>query len=575
MFVYYGIKIFRLLILLFSLYGWYYYLAVCKKIKDEFVPSIIIFIIGSIMFFSGILNILELSSVIICATGCGFALLSCIKRINPIRLISPAICFLILASIILIFYLYGRKFTGIDSFHHWATVVYSILDNGRFPNFKDALIIFQSYPVGSASFIYYICNIISIRSEWMLMYIQAVAIVSCLLPLFAFAKNTLYRLISAGVIVFFIMGANTSLADLSVDTLLPAVAASGILFCIYYGRNLSVYHWVLIFNAIFLVSIKNSGWFFAVILIVIAVTKLKSNWKKLVGIVLSPVMTFLLWQRHVALVFDNGLMTKHSLTISNFENSLQGKTVSDVCEISLLYIKKVISFDNSFVFYIVLGIIVYVATKNISKTFAVFKKTVISVAFIYILYHISLLATYVFSMPLSEALKLASYERYHMSILIYILLITLPSVMQIECHSLQKKVIFTFTLIILSFLILKPYSEEYSRFPINWKNSERYKCEKVAKEGDLPKHSSYIILHETVQIYPLSFYQYFYLQSNQIKAYYLNATGSYPGLDAIGDTWKNYEYLIVYDDSKEIWDFVHNSLGIDSNDNVILLEEWK
>lgn len=45
----------------------------------------------------------------------------------------------------------GRMFVWYDNFSHWALVVKNMLLTDRFPTFLDTRIIFQEYPMGSAS----------------------------------------------------------------------------------------------------------------------------------------------------------------------------------------------------------------------------------------------------------------------------------------------------------------------------------------------------------------------------------------------------------------------------------------
>ena len=43
----------------------------------------------------------------------------------------------------------------------------------------------------------------------------------------------------------------------------------------------------------------------------------------------------------------------------------------------------------------------------------------------------------------------------------------------------------------------------------------------------------------------------------------------------IGEQWKNYDYLIVIDDTEKNREYINNVLNIDSDENFIVLDEWK
>lgn len=57
-----------------------------------------------------------------------------------------------------------------------------------FPNFQDPVIYFQSYPLGSAEFIWYVCRCVGC-SEGITMFVQKALILSCVLPFFMLAMQ--------------------------------------------------------------------------------------------------------------------------------------------------------------------------------------------------------------------------------------------------------------------------------------------------------------------------------------------------------------------------------------------------
>ena len=179
------VKIIRLLILVISFYG--YIQTVQKKVKLEFSIGIIFSAIGSTMFLAGILNIMKEAAILICLFGIVLAIQSVYKREKIQSIICTGTIFFLVTCVFFAFLLYGNKFLDYDNFSHWALVEKTLLSKNRFPNFMDSNIMFQSYPPGSASYIYYISKITGIHSEWMQMYAQTTLMSGSLINLFAFS----------------------------------------------------------------------------------------------------------------------------------------------------------------------------------------------------------------------------------------------------------------------------------------------------------------------------------------------------------------------------------------------------
>ena len=146
--------------------------------------------------------------------------------------------FFLVICVFFAFLLYGNKFLDYDNFSHWALVEKTLLSKNRFPNFMDSNIMFQSYPPGSASYIYYVCKITGIHSEWMQMYAQTTLMSGILISLFAFSNKWQNKLLMCVGSVILLAG-NTRLDSLLVDSLLAITALGGMAFCIYYRNEYS------------------------------------------------------------------------------------------------------------------------------------------------------------------------------------------------------------------------------------------------------------------------------------------------------------------------------------------------
>jgi putative component of membrane protein insertase Oxa1/YidC/SpoIIIJ protein YidD len=91
---------------------------------------------------------------------------------------------------------------------------------------------------------------------------------------------------------------------------------------------------------VFLVSVKNSGLLFSLLLLVytaVAVPKTIENMKKLAVLGLMPVATLFLWNRHVEQLFDGGTVSKHAMRLDNFRKVLEGKNAEDLAAIAKVF----------------------------------------------------------------------------------------------------------------------------------------------------------------------------------------------------------------------------------------------
>ena len=82
------VKCLRLLLLIVSCYGWITFIWK-KNIKIEFSVMLFVSALGSFMFFAGILNILELASLLIFAVGLVLALRTFVKDKTSKKVTEP------------------------------------------------------------------------------------------------------------------------------------------------------------------------------------------------------------------------------------------------------------------------------------------------------------------------------------------------------------------------------------------------------------------------------------------------------------------------------------------------------
>ena len=154
--------IIRLIVLLEVYLGFFVILNYKLHIRAEFIPAIITCSISSVMLFAGYLNIFIVFIIIITTFGIAGFIYVMVKKIY-INISKRDWIIISLWMIVVLYFailLKDSHFTHYDDFTHWATVVKAMLTRNRMPNFRDYLISFQAYPLGSSVFIYYVCRII-------------------------------------------------------------------------------------------------------------------------------------------------------------------------------------------------------------------------------------------------------------------------------------------------------------------------------------------------------------------------------------------------------------------------------
>ena len=143
---------------------------------------------GVIVFLmlAGMAGLLRPALFALCALGLlGAAYAYLIRRARPEwRLI------LALAAVFaLLYWRYSPcHFWRTDDFSHWGHAARHLLTTDRFPNGGDSYIYFQSYPLGSACFIYYLSRFVS-DSEGFMLFAQSVLYVLLFLPVFSLVQR--------------------------------------------------------------------------------------------------------------------------------------------------------------------------------------------------------------------------------------------------------------------------------------------------------------------------------------------------------------------------------------------------
>lgn len=435
----------KILLFVISSFGYWELIKQYTKIDVHFLPGLVVAIQSTILFLAGLFNVLFETSLFMYVSG--FCLLGYIiktkKRIKFVKTYgTPGYIFIAVAVVIMMFWLRGKLFNHYDNFTHWAMVTRNLLETDRYPNFQDSLIMFQEYPLGSASYIYYFARFVG-TSESIQMLAQAVMMLVSILPLFLYVKkNAAAVIIMMTVAVNFIFSYNISIYDLLVDTLLPLVGMSALIYAFIYCKNAEgkVEFFGIVFYLVQLMQIKNSGIFFVVLIclyIIIQAVRGKRIFGSLICVCV-PCISLFLWHRHCNYVFPDSEYSKHAMTIENYHNGISGKSIEEIRDIALSVFKFTATSKDIWIvaaFAVCIIVFTYCLNKKNSLSLRIFAFSGV----MFFLYMFGVLGMYLFSMSGSEAINLDGIGRYTKTILIAVIyLCMIPSIRLINCVNSKR-----------------------------------------------------------------------------------------------------------------------------------------
>ncbi len=559
----------KLIVFFLSNLGFWEYFRRKSKMNIYFLPAFTICLQIMILFCAGLLNCMLIAVWTMYAGGIILAvyyLSNDYKNIIGIYLNSGYVFFIIVFCVILCV-CQGQVFTAYDNFSHWALVIKNMLLTDRYPSFQDSLIIFQEYPLGSASYIYYFAKLIS-HSESAQMAAQSLMMLSFILPVFKYInKNKTVSCVMLLLYINYIFCYNIRIDSLLVDTLLPLQGMTALFFiyseCLNFNGGKYQGGVCVGFAIPFLcsaVQIKNSGIYFVILaclLIGISLKKDTNDRKCKIFTITAPFLSLYLWKWHCNYVFVDGSLTKHAMTVENYQNVFSQKTGEQIESILNNVIKY--SFGGKEFFYILLFLVI-VGIMSILidiQNKKVYMKLVFSSVFLYITYMIGIAFMYLFSMPIQEAQELAGIDRYRKTIFIavYYLLMLFSLILVSSIESIKKG----WKYLLGMYLPLIIWTGEWrgKSFPIIFNSvSEgmRIEIEQVIKENQVPSELSYIVCVSSEDYVGYVYYLCRYLLwTEDISTRIISDVSQFSDVE-------NYQYVLIYDkDNKLIQDWIKNN----------------
>lgn len=476
----------RFIFMILSLFGYSLFFKEKLKINRFISPLFSLSIVTLITYFSGLLKLLQYSSYIIFIVG----LLLFIRKILGLRKedfynieVINILNFMLLSCFIIIsIILLSSKLIHYDNFSHWAIVVKQMLIENAFPNANSVLIDFKNYPLGTSSWIYYVCKMVGSK-EGVMLAAQGTIIYASIYAFFSIIKDRKRLLFSSLILISIgvmnIFNVAIRMDNLLVDFVLPLVALAIIATIYFYKNNIKKCVYTILPIMSMLLIVKNNAIFFwAIATIYLLYIFLKSenkkkNFLKVLICIAVSLLVYGSWSYHVKnefkdinFKFDISAKESEEDTVDNSAEDIEdqentenqevsnnekidkdkedvissngGSKTSEEIEIVLNEFKSQVfntknNISMGFVYCNIAALIGCIILKRVNdKKHYSFKILLIS-DITFILYYIGILAMYIFMMPMDEAEYLAGFDRYSSSIMIFLVgIMTFSFVIDIE-----------------------------------------------------------------------------------------------------------------------------------------------
>ncbi len=347
-------------------------------------------------------------------------------------------------------------FVHYDNFSHWAVVVKYMLVTDRFPDAASAIIDFKSYPLGSSSFLYYVGKIVG-NGEGVMLVGQAILLFAGFYAVFGAIRDQkrfmLSALLGLGCSAMAYFNISIRINNLLVDFLLPVLALAAIGVLLVERKRFFTACLAVLPVLGLLVIVKNTGVFFALFGYVFllyrsvqfqnADAKLRPFfWGALATIALSLV-PLILWNVHTAAAFptDAGKFSYDFQSLSSFALDKTPAQISYIVQLFLYTATQLSQLPTlGFVIFNGLAIVSYLIACFVFHKKWKLLGTLLLLDLAVVLYYGGILAMYILSMPLDEALRLAGFERYASSmILFFIGAVTMRATMDAEGSFYQQQ----------------------------------------------------------------------------------------------------------------------------------------
>ncbi|MDE5053270.1 hypothetical protein NDK25_13595 [Niallia taxi] len=579
--------------LVLSLIGWGMYFHYKWKIHAVLIPIFLFASITCLVFGAGLLNMMPLVVYLIFSVGLILFIVFVIRftkiKYQYKELLAPGVIFFILLSTVLVFWLKGLLLIHYDNFSHWGLIVKEMFRVDGLPD-GTTTITFRNYPPGSAVFVYFINKIIGYTESHALMA-QGILIAANVSVLFIYCnwRKVNYLLLNMVLSIVLLVIIKNNLYNLLVDTLLGLIALSISVIAFYYRKD---WKRSLIVNTpllLLLMLVKDSGkifllfqcmlilWFVYVYFLRGKPDKFKQR-KILVYVLICtiviPMATNYLWIKYTQKAYPEASYDSNKFALSVNKIAEVDKTMDFKENLAPSLIRASFNLESTlFQSILLMNVLLIVLTLTMILVKRQFPKTLVQVFtfgnFVFVLYILGIYMMYLFMMPEKEAAKLAGFNRYYSTIVIYVLGLFMTFIAY-EFSKLSSKIVVNIVVAILIALVfIYPYQENFiaaSKKP-DVMSSLRYEVKenyaKLSKSGKVKQVIYYSPLSQTDSGYLQYLLKYEHL-SNNYKV--ITSVSDDAKKDEFMKSLKNSSHLVVLDTDNSFNEYFKNLIS--SQDDV-------
>ena len=422
-----------------------------------------LFVLSSIAcleYLSGLVGVLPLMAVLLFFGGLFSLTLIVLRKKFKLAFNRSSLNALNLAFfaglIALVTSLIDTKFVHYDNFSHWAVVVKNMLITNRFPDAFSAIIDFKSYPLGSSSFLYYFCSVVG-SEEGVMLTGQILLLFACFYAMFGVIRDV-KRFLLVGLLglccsTMAYFNISIRVNNLLVDFLLPALALGAVAIIASERKRFSAACFTALPVLALLVIVKSTGVFFAALCYAFLLERAIRLHREdrdgaifvrpALAVIVFSLVTLVLWNIHTASAFA-GDTSKFSYDLQNISSIQIDKTPEQIRAISALFLQTAVSLRGisaqGILIFNVLAIAAYlVAHFALHKRWKLLR-TLLALDAGIVVYYAGILAMYIVSMPLDEAQRLAGFDRYASSmVLFFIGALSMRAVSDVENSFYQQQ----------------------------------------------------------------------------------------------------------------------------------------
>ena len=407
--------------------------------------------IACAMFFAGLAGALSVTAYIL--FGLGFLLLLAVALAGRLSAAFPRPTLNLVNVLYILWFwiafasLINYRLIHYDNFSHWALVVKQMLITDAIPDANSLLIDFKNYPLGTSSFLYYVCKIVG-RGDGVMLVGQLMLITACFYAFNGVMRDRkrflLAALLGLGASMMSFFNISIRVNNLLVDFLLPLLALAAIAGATEGSKK----HLTACLASVpvlgLLLITKNTGVFFAIpafLYLLYSGYPSRAHRRFSIRLVLwlggfaAIALAFVplfFWNAHVREAFA-GEPAKFSVSLSmlqtfdlkNLYAMIPDKTPEQANAIVSLFLRTVASPDQlATQGMLLVNLLALVAWLNARFGFMQrwkLLRMLVLCDLLMALYLAGILVFYLVVMPADEAMRLAGFERYASSMLLFVI----------------------------------------------------------------------------------------------------------------------------------------------------------